>query len=147
MEDFGRLAEEAITGAERAPQRAAFSGGRFQVQFDAQADGIAIGALADAGEGDPPWGWGQTIAKELEARPGAIGIPEVEIAIAIPVGGNDAARVIDLIEPERCRDIGEVGLSGWGAQVEQGDIFLPAAEATAAREQGAERLPSALIVD
>ena len=52
MEDFGRLAEETIAGAERAPQRAAFSGGRFQVQFDAQADGIAISALADAGEGE-----------------------------------------------------------------------------------------------
>lgn len=146
MEDFGRLAQEAIAGAERAPQGTAFSGDRFQVQFDAQADGIATGALADAGEGDPPWGWGQTIAKKLEARPGAIGIPEVEIAIAIPVGGNDAARVIDLIEPKRCRDIGEEGLSCWGAQIEQGDIFLPAAEAAAAREQGSERIPSALIV-
>lgn len=81
------------------------------MQFDAQADGIATGALADAGESDPPWGWGQAITKELEARPGAVGIPKIEIAIAIPVGGNDAARVIDLIEPEWRRGIGEEGLS------------------------------------
>ena len=142
MDPFARLAEVAIACVEGANPAA--GGGRAEAELDTRADRVtaaAPGRVALEAKGDKILSASQVVSHETQAGAGAVGKPEIEIPIAIPVTERNGAAVIDMIEAGHRGDIGEAPV----AEVEEAAVLFFAAEGPPLADQPGQLAPGVQV--
>ena len=104
MNALSGLAHEAVSGGETA--------GDFLIddfKFKNCSNGIAVARGSGELKSDPllAMGLAELVFDEAEARAFAVGLPEIKVAVVIPVRGDDRPSVVDKVESAYCGDVGE----------------------------------------
>ena len=114
------------------------------MEFHAGSDGIAVaaGAVAMEFESDE-WLCRGVVQGKAHARCGAVGGPDIEVSVKVPIAGGQAASVVGIIETSQGGNGGEGG--SVPAAIQVGAVPLISAEGTVFVEQSIERAPALLI--
>ena len=106
VQQLARLAEESFAGAQRLDQWPLVAG---QDDFNAGADRIAIGRRAVALELQRQKVMVDTgvVAQELHSWGGAIGCPQVEIAVVVPIHERIRPTIADVVQSGGGRNVGK----------------------------------------
>lgn len=123
MEPLARLSQITFTGAERFDQLRIADCGLRIVRFfavfpspftlchdlHAPADSIAVGRFAVAGEshGEEAVTARRIVAQQPQPRPIAVGDPQVQVAIMVPIDDGHSPAIIGKVESAGGRDVGE----------------------------------------
>ena len=109
VEPFGRLADESLSSPEGLNKR--FLVGAFEVDFHPGTDGVMSGVCSVSleMEGNEMIRMRLVISEEAEPGGVAVGDPEVEVAVLIPVDRGDSPAIVGEIETGDRGDRGEAG--------------------------------------
>ena len=143
VDPLGRLGEVSVARAECLN---AFDGAlRAEVEFDAGANGIAVRTGAFELERDGRVRRGRVVANEPDARPCAVGEPEIEVAVPIPIAEGETAPVVVEIEPGGGGDVGEALVVG--TEVEEAAFAFVSAESPALPDHEVQRSPGFIVLE
>ena len=76
-------------------------------QLDAGANGVAVARSALEAHDEEVGAGRRIIAAEANARPVAVGGPDVQVAVMVPVGQGQATPVVEKVEARDVRHVGE----------------------------------------
>ena len=123
---FTEVTEEGISGGDHFDERVCFRAARMHLHT--RANGAAIrGAAFEPERYKLPCARG-VVLEEADARTVAIGDPQVEVAVAVPIAAGDDARIVWQVEATGGGDVGKLARP----QVQEAAIPLIAGVITSA---------------
>mgnify|MGYP003681784342 CR=1 FL=1 len=119
-------------------------GGVFEEDFNPGADAVAVGFFAISGEveGDEVGVGLQVVAKKPYPGRGAVGDPDVEVAIVIVIDEADGAGVVGKVPADGGGDVGEASAV---SAVEEGVVGFTTAEGFALMQEAVQGPPTFLV--
>ncbi len=139
VEPLARLREIAIPRVQ-GPRHPVLPG----LQRDARPDCIPVARNSLQHDRDGRLPASQRVAKEAQARRRAVGDPEVERPVLVPVNQRDRTRIVRVIKPAQGRDIRKARLrrSLRHPAVQEHAIALAATERASLAQHGIEGIPA-----
>jgi hypothetical protein len=132
------LRDEAAAAMQRASQRWGVAG---EVDRRSCADGVAIAAGAYELQRDVVAVVRVFVLEESYAWARAVGDPEVDAAVAVPVGDGQSTAIVGQVQFHGGRHRGETRL----AEVQETAVLLAPAEGAACADQAVDRRPALIV--